>query len=287
LPLLPPVTSFHSNDNVPVAPPLTTEFDGGTVLASGAGVGASAASMAHLSSMPDASRALRTFPGQGTVGSQAPTPAFATQTVITAPSEAMRSTWVMSSTQPQTLAVLPQASADLAPGLPTVNPGCSPPCWAGALGGCYLGHFLGGIVGGVLGYYAQKAINYEDPDSNCIQLPRGDGVIVPLAADGGSQGTAKVRLWQAGFTAPLTEQGFQLVKSDRRQSEMDAFLTRLVQYGGPPFRSLQEAATVLMLKPKGQGVRPIPGRWRFEGVRQQQLIGGNGFFNDTIEIRLG
>jgi hypothetical protein len=138
----------------------------------------------------------------------------------------------------------------------------------------------------------------------------------------------KVRLWEAGFTAPLTEQGFQLVTSDRRQSEMNSFLQRLVQHlgglvadrqtfienftprgkgqnttkrvslgwfgcngvrqvGGPPFRSLSEAATVLMLKPEDQGVRPIPGRWRFEGVRQQPTGGGAGYPQDNNEIRIG
>jgi len=331
LPPLPPVTSFHSNDNnVPVAPPLTPV--------------APPLTTAHYSGMPDPSQALRAFPGQGTLGSQAPMsafatqtgqapmPAFATQTVITAPpSQARRSMWSTQSAQPasqlQVLAVLPQASADLAPRPPSVRPGCSPPCWAGAVGGCWAFHVPGGIIGGILGYYAQTAMNYQDPDCNCIQLLKADGVIVPLPEDGGPQGTTKVRLWEAGFTAPLTEQGFQLVKSDRRQSEMDKFLQRIVQYlggriesretfleiftprgkgrnttktvtlgwfgcngtrqvGGAPFRSLQDAATVLMLKPEDQGVRPIPGRWRFEGGQQQQVTGGAGYSNDTNEIRI-
>lgn len=171
----------------------------------------------------------------------------------------------------------------------------------------------GAIVGGIRGCFMKHAWNYQDPDHNCIYLPKADGVVIPLAEYGGPQGTTNVRLWQAGFTAPLTEQGFQLVTSDTRQSEMDKFLTRLVQHlggivadretfvkmftprgtgrnttktvllgrfgrvvGGPPFCSLSEAAKVLMMKPEDHGVQPLPGRWRFEGV-QQQLTGAVGY----------
>jgi len=164
-------------------------------------------------------------------------------------------------------------------------------------------HLPGAVVGCVLGCLTERALRYQDPDHNCIYLPKADGVVVPLPEGGGSQSTTKVRLWEAGFTAPLTEQGFRLVTLDARQSEMDKFLYRLVQYlgglvadreifteiftprgkgknttktvslgffgcngtrqvGGPPFRSLSEAATVLRLQPDDQGVRTIPGRWR-------------------------
>lgn len=188
-------------------------------------------------------------------------------------------------------------------------------------------HLPGAIAGGILGYFTQKALNYQDPDLNCVHLPKADGVIVPLPEDGGPQGTSKVRLWEAGYTAPMTEQGFQVVASDRRQHQMEIFLQRLVHYlggtvadrttfveiftprgkgknttkkvslgwfgcqglrqvGGPPFRSLSEAATVLMLKPEDQGVRPIPGRWRFEGVQHQRTSGAAGSSEDSNEIRI-
>mmetsp|Transcript_134751 Transcript_134751/g.262414 ORF Transcript_134751/g.262414 Transcript_134751/m.262414 type:complete len:382 (+) Transcript_134751:32-1177(+) len=305
LPPMPPVMSFYSNDVNPVAPPLTST---------------------HLSGMPDPSQALRTFPQQGTAGSQTPMPIFATQTVILAPSQTRRTMWSTEPAQPQVLAVLPQAGEHLTP-RPPQNPGCSTPCWAGTLGGCFAMHLPGAIVGGALGCFANFVWNFPDPDRNCIYLAKADGVIIPLPQDGGPQGTTKVKLWSAGFTAPLTEQGFKLVTSDRRQSEMDKFLHRLVQHlggvvadretfveiftprgkgknttktvflgwfgckgarqvGGPPFRSLSEAATVLMLKPEDQGVRPLPGRWRFERV-QQQLTSGTGFSDDTNEIRIG
>lgn len=97
------------------------------------------------------------------------------------------------------------------------------PVAAGVAVGFVFAGPVGSAVGGLIGHLASKSQHGAEQDRHSAQLPATDDAGAPAVT---------VRLWCAGTDAPLTELGWQLVRTDSRQSQMARFMDRVVHSMG-------------------------------------------------------
>lgn len=112
--------------------------------------------------------------------------------------------------------------------------GCGPTA-AGAAVGCVCGGPPGSVVGGIIGHFFGKwHSDRRSEEQHTVWLPATDAVFSAVGPP------VKVRLWCAGIDAPLTDLGWQLVRTDTMPSQMDRFMGRVVRQMGGSVRDAKK-----------------------------------------------